>query len=531
MRGVAPAAILVACVIAPLTYIAASWVTVDPALWAHLYDTQLQRLILNTVWLCAGVALGVTLLGVSLAWLTANCEFPGRRWLDWALMLPLAVPSYVMAFVMLGVLDFGGPLQQLLSELNSGYRPFDPRHPGLIAGIMTLVFYPYVYLLTRSAFLGQAAYLAEASRSLGSSAVTAFLRVSLPVARPAVVAGVALALMETLADFGTVSIFNFDTFTTAIYKSWFGFFDLRTAAQLASLLLLFVFLGLVAERRSRAGAHYTGAGEPGNRHRIVLSRTHGFAAACYACSVFGVAFVLPLVQLGFWVMQAGLMAALDSRFMQLLVNSLLLAAAAVVITVVIAVLSGPMRAANAGGLGSRWWQLANLGYAVPGSVLAVGIMLLFSDLDRLVWLPLSESLHLSAKPLVGGLAALLFAYWIRFFAVATGPVDAGFASINPSIPEAAQLLGSVRLDLAMRVYLPVLRPGILAAALLVFVDVLKEMPATLLLRPYGWDTLAVRIYGLTAEGEWQRAALPALTLLIAGLPAVYIMMKRSVVRT
>ncbi len=520
-----PAAVLVATVVAPLLYIVASWATIDPELWRHLYDTQLQRLITNTIVLCAGVSVGVVVLGVSLAWLTSYCEFPGRRWLDWALVLPLAVPAYVLAFVMLGLLDFAGPLQLLMAQwVGADYRAIDPRHPLLVVLVMTLVFYPYVYLLTRSVFIQQGTSLMEASRSLGCGSFATFWRVTLPVVRPALVAGTALALMETLADFGAVSIFNYDTFTTAIYKSWFGFFDLKTAAQLSSLLLLFVLLGLLAERHGRGGARSVDDGVAGQQRRIVLTGVRAGLASLYAGVVFFAAFVLPILQLGWWAMAAGWTAALDLRYLSLLGNSVMLAAAAALVTVLIALLSAPLRARPAR---PWWWELGNLGYAVPGSVLAVGVMLLFADLDRVVWLPLGNVMGVAVTPLVGGLAALLFAYWIRFFAVATGPIDASVARIRPALLEAARLLGSDGVNLLRRVYVPLLRPGVMAAALLVFVDVLKEMPATLLLRPYGWDTLAVQIYGLTAEGEWQRAALPALTLLVAGLPPVYLLMKRA----
>ena len=241
-----------ALVLLPISVLLLSWAEIDREIWSHLWETQMARLLGNTLVLVAGVGVGVTVLGVSLAWLTSLCEFPGRRWLDWALMLPFAVPAYVLAFVFVGLLDFAGPVQTLLREgFGSGLRLPRVRSTGGVITVLVLVFYPYVYLLARTAFLAQGRGLMEAARVLGLSPLAAFWRVALPMARPAIGAGLALAIMETLADFGTVSVFNFDTFTTAVYKTWYGFYSLSSATQLASLLLLFVMLVLLGERYSR----------------------------------------------------------------------------------------------------------------------------------------------------------------------------------------------------------------------------------------------------------------------------------------
>jgi len=263
---------IAALVLLPLSVLLFSWQTIDHEIWSHLWETQMPRLLGNTLTLVLGVGIGVTLLGVSLAWLTALCEFPGRRWLDWALMLPFAIPAYVLAFVFVGLLDFAGPVQTLMREwFGTGIRFPRVRSTGGVIVVLVLVFYPYVYLLARTAFLAQGKGLMEAARILGQSPWQAFWRVALPMARPAIGAGVALALMETLADFGAVSVFNFDTFTTAIYKTWYGFFSLSSAAQLASLLLLAVMLVLYGEHRAR------GASRPSNeRPRVkALYQLHG----------------------------------------------------------------------------------------------------------------------------------------------------------------------------------------------------------------------------------------------------------------
>ncbi|AGI22177.1 ABC transporter permease [Pseudomonas sp. MT3] len=516
-----------ALVLLPISVLLLSWAEIDREIWSHLWQTQLPRLLGNTLILVGGVGVGVTVLGVSLAWLTSLCEFPGRRWLDWALMLPFAVPAYVLAFVFVGLLDFAGPVQTLLREwFGSGLRLPRVRSTGGVIIVLVLVFYPYVYLLARTAFLAQGRGLTEAARVLGLSPWAAFWRVALPMARPAIGAGLALAIMETLADFGTVSVFNFDTFTTAVYKTWYGFYSLSSATQLASLLLLFVMLVLLGERYSRGRSS-----APSERPRgAALYRLQGlkaFAATAWCLLVFACAFVIPVLQLLAWCWQKGRFD-LDERYWGLILHSLYLGGLAALVTVAVALLLAfACRLSPTPAVRSAV-GLANLGYALPGSVLAVAIMLAFSWLDNHAVIPLSTALGGTGKPLLlGSLGALLMAYLIRFMAVAHGPLEGALARIRPSLPEASRSLGVGGTELFFRVYLPLLLPGTLSAALLVFVDVLKEMPATLLMRPFGWDTLAVRVFEMTSEGEWARAALPALTLVLVGLFPVIGLIRRS----
>lgn len=519
--------VVAALVLLPLSVLLFSWHDIDREIWSHLWDTQMPRLLGNTLTLLLGVGAGVTVLGVSLAWLTSLCEFPGRRWLDWALMLPFAIPAYVLAFVFIGLLDFAGPVQTLAREwFGSGIRFPRVRSTGGVIVVLVLVFYPYVYLLARSAFLAQGRGLMEAARVLGQSPWRAFWTVALPMARPAIGAGLALAVMETLADFGAVSVFNFDTFTTAIYKTWYGFFSLTSATQLASLLLLAVMLVLYGERRAR------GAARPASERAstVALYPLRGFkalAASAWCGLVFLCAFMVPVLQLLAWFWQRGRFD-LDERYTGLILHTLYLGGLAALITVSTALLlafarrQAPVRAIRTA------VGLANLGYALPGSVLAVAIMLAFSYLDRHLVIPLSDWLGGAGKPvLLGSLGALLLAYLVRFMAVAFGPLESSLARIRPSLPQASRSLGVGGPALFLRVYLPLLLPGTLSAALLVFVDVLKEMPATLLMRPFGWDTLAVRIFEMTSEGEWARAALPALTLVLVGLLPVILLIRRS----
>ncbi len=526
-RWYPPVVLIAALVLLPLSVLLLSWGEVDGEIWSHLWDTQMPRLLGNTLSLVLGVGSGVVLLGVSLAWLTALCEFPGRKWLDWALMLPFAIPAYVLAFVFVGLLDFAGPVQSLLRELfGSGLRLPRVRSTGGVITVLVLVFYPYVYLLARNAFLAQGRGLMEAARVLGLSPWQAFWRVALPMARPAIGAGLALAIMETLADFGAVSVFNFDTFTTAIYKTWYGFYSLSSATQLASLLLLVVMLALYVERRSR-GASRAGNERARSAPLYRLRGVKALAASAWCGLVFLCAFVVPMLQLLAWFWQRGRFD-FDERYLGLILHTLYLGGLAALVTVTVAMLLAFARRLTPTRRMHGLVGLANLGYALPGSVLAVALMLAFSWLDNRLVIPLSSALGGAGKPLLlGSLYALLLAYLVRFMAVAYGPLEGSLARIRPSLPEASRSLGIGGARLFGRVYLPLLLPGTLSAALLVFVDVLKEMPATLLMRPFGWDTLAVRVFEMTSEGEWARASLPALSLVLVGLLPVIGLIRRS----
>lgn len=524
------AVITVLMAVAPIVVLMLSWASDQTDTWQHLISTQLLDLLRNTIVLALGVALGVTLLGVSLAWLTVMCEFPGRRWFDWALMLPMAMPAYVLAFVVLGLFDFAGPLQQGLHHwLGNHYQYVDVRHEGVVIAVLVLVFYPYVYMLARSAFLAQSSDVMEAARVLGASRWQAFFRVALPMARPAIIAGASLAVMETLADFGAVSVFNYDTFTTAIYKAWFGLFNLQAAAQLSTLLLLFVGMTLIAEKHSRGKRAYLQSGRKQHRYRQNLAPGKAFAASALCAVILLLAFVIPVLQLLQWVIADGL-AALDQHYIGLLTRTLLLGTMGAVLTILLAMVLAFSRRQASAKL-KMFYELGTLGYALPGTVLAVGVMLSFGVIDRQLIAPAFSLLDLPPQQLlVGSVVALLAAYWIRFLAVASGPIDSSLQRIKPSIPEAARSLGVSGLPLLWRVYLPMLRPGLITALILVFIDVMKEMPATLLLRPFGWDTLAVRIYEMTSEGEWQRAALPAITLVLMGLVPVILAVRQSAKR-
>ncbi len=426
--------LLAVSVLIPLAVIVGSWLVFDPEVWRHLSATVLPELLTNTGLLVLGVGIGTMLLGVSLAWLTSVCEFPGRRWLDWGLMLPFAVPTYVLAFVFLGVLDFDGPVQGAIRTLFGLPRSWsvEIRHAGGVIVVMTLVLYPYVYMLARVAFLGQGQSTFEAARSLGLSPWQAFRRVSLPMARPAVVAGLSLALMEALADFGAVAVFNFDTFTTAIYKSWFGFFDLHSAAQLASLLLLLVLIALTLERHFRARSRYDETGRGGAQRRFQLTGWRARTASVYAGGVFLLAFAAPVLQLLIWAWRS--LDGLDQRYFGLLGHTLTLGVSASLVTVGGAFVLAYTRRNHSDRLTRFSVGVGTLGYALPGSVLAVGVMLSLTWIDNRV-ADAAEALFGADIGLVlsGTVVALLMAYFARFLAVAFGPVDSALERIRPSM--------------------------------------------------------------------------------------------------
>jgi iron(III) transport system permease protein len=391
---------------------------------------------------------------------------------------------------------------------------------------MSLALYPYVYLIARNAFLTQGRAALEAAQSLGLNRWQGFLRVALPMARPWIAAGVMLALMETLADFGTVAIFNYDTFTTAIYKAWFSLFSLAAASQLASLLILLVLVVVLVEQRSRAHMKYAAVGRSAQHQRIALSRALGSLASLFAAGVFLVAFLIPLLQLLIWVKDAAA-NDLDSRYWDFVRHSLLLSGLGAAIVTLLALLLGYAGRQAPGAFMLLVQRIATIGYAFPGAVLAVGIFIPVAWLDNLIIDWLKPHGWQGATVLKGTLLVMLLAYCVRFLAVAHGPAEAGLQRITRSIDEAARGMGSHGWSLLARVHLPMLRASLITAATLCFVDIMKEMPITLMTRPFGWDTLAVRVFEMTSEGEWERAALPSIAIVLAGLIPIMLLARHG----
>ncbi len=523
LQGWMVVAMLIALItLIPITVVFSSLLTPEREVWAHLMEYQLPQLLTNTFWLMLGVGLGVVFLGVPLAWLTAVCEFPGSKFFSWALLLPLAIPAYVTAFVAIGLLDFTGPILTLGREWFGTFTFPAIRSRGGVILVMVLALYPYVYLITRNAFMSQGRRALEVAQSLGYSPLAGFFQVALPMARPWIVGGVMLVLMETLADFGTVAVFNYDTFTTAIYKSWFSLFSLQAASQLASLLVVFVLVVLVAEQQSRAHRQYSPTGKHDARIFIRLRGIRAWLACGLCITVLTLGFVVPIIQLIWWVVEVA-KENLDARYFGFLWHSLLLAGLAALLVSFVALLLSASTRLHPGLFSSITARLATIGYALPGAMLAVGIFMPMAWVDN----HLIAAGWVQSPVLQGTLLAMLLAYLVRFLAVAHGPIDSQMHRITRSMNEVSQSLGVYGINLRIRVHLPILRGGILTAAALVFVDVMKEMPITLMTRPFGWDTLAVRVFEMTSEGQWEHAALPALALVLAGLVPVIFLVRSS----
>jgi iron(III) transport system permease protein len=526
-RGWGPlrALAIAALTLIPLLVVLASFFEPQPEVWSHLATYVLPGVLWNTAVLILGVGAGVLFLGVPLAWLTAVCDFPGRRFFAWSLMLPLAMPAYVLAFVQVGLLDFTGPVQTLLRAWFGSSNWFPPiRTTGGVVLVLTFAFYPYVYLLARNAFITQGLRAIEAAQALGYTRAQAFWKVALPMARPWIAGGMTLALMETLADFGSVSIFSFDTFTTAIYKAWFALFNLPAASQLASLLVMFVLVLAVVDQRLRQNRRY--AAKSYSPVRIRLQGGARWGAIFFCSAILAMAFVIPLIQLLLWAYSVW-QEDFDGRYPVFLLHSIWLAGLAAVAVTVLGLLLSAIRQHHRDSLTQWIVRLATLGYAIPGTVLAVGVFIPVAWLDNQLIIIASWLGWETSQILKGSLLVMLLALSARFLAVAYQPIDAAMQRITRNQGNAARSLGLSPRQTLMRLQLPMVRGGLLTAALIVFVDVMKEMPITLMTRPFGWDTLAVRVFEMTSEGMWDRAALPSLAIVLAGLLPVILLVRKS----
>jgi iron(III) transport system permease protein len=521
--------IIAGLVIVPVGVVVSSLFTPEKEIWNHLADTLLGSLLLNTLWLSSGVLICTTFLGVSLGWLTGACSFPGRRFFSWALTLPLAIPAYVLAFIFVGVMDFTGPIQSTV-RLIPGFEKtmVEVRSTPFVVLVLSLTLYPYVYLLSRSAFLSQGRVLMEASRTLGVGPWRGFFKVALPMARPWIVSGLALVLMETLADFGAVSVFNYNTFTTAIYKAWFGFFSLQAAAQLSSILVFFALALILVEALYRSRMRFYTAAKSSRVHgRILLTGRRGGAATIFCTTIVLLAFVLPVIQLLVWIREAARDGSLPVYTSQV-TQTIFLGVVGALLTCLGAVLLSYVKRRSPTRLNHFLCKTSTIGYALPGTVLAVGIFLPVAWVDRSLQAILGSIFALEPGPLFQGtLTVMLMAYMVRFMAAGYGGVDSAMQGISPSLDEAAALSGVRGRRLISRVHLPLLQKGLLTAFILVMVDIIKEMPITLMTRPFGWDTLAVKIYELTSEGEWERAALPGFLLIVASIIPVILLVSQT----
>jgi iron(III) transport system permease protein len=475
---------------------------------SHLWNYVLSGYIVSTLVLIFGVGVGVFILGVGNAWIIASYDFPGKKIFEWALILPLAVPTYVMAYLFVDLLQFSGPIQTTLRAiLNVDSLWFFPDPRSMAGAIWSFSFclFPYVYLITRTAFLERSRRLIEVSETLGYSPFQGFINLVLPMARPAIFAGMALALMEVLADFGAVSYFGVQTFATGIFKAWLSFGDRLAAVQLALGLLSFVLLIFFIEQSSRSKLRYSSS----SQSQSLAIRLHGrraLLALIFCGMTLLCGFVLPAIALLQLLYEQGL--TIDIRYLDWLRNSLSVSLITAVFSVVLAVFFAYAVRVNS----QLSWvnRLLGFGYALPGAVLAIGI-LSFLEIFQLAW-------WMSASLLV-----LIYAYLVRFLSSSLQSVEAGLSRITPSMDGSAALLGLSKMEILRRVHVPLLKRSLITAGLFVFVDVMKELPATLLLRPFNFDTLAVATYQLAADERLAELALPSLTIVLVGLLPVLVL--------
>ena len=529
------AGVLCVAVLVGLPVLAIGWVAAFPteAIWDHLASTVLPGYMLTTALLLAGVGSGVAVIGTATAWLVAMCRFPARRVFAWALILPLAMPAYVVAYTYTDLLEFSGPVQSALRlalgvESARDYWFPTIRSTGGAVVMLSLVLYPYVYLMARAAFLEQSVCALEASRMLGRGVFQSLVSVALPLARPAIIAGVTLALLESLNDFGTVDYFAVRTLTAGVFDVWFGMGNAGGAAQIALVLLGFVILLISLERVSRRGRRFHAT--------TTRRRLHpGYVLGGWRAGLAVLACLLPVLA-GFAVPASVLLVHAARRFSQTdaasywgyTANSFMLAASAAFIALVVGLFLAYAQRLRPSLLLRTLVRWASLGYAVPGAVIAIGVLISTGAFDNQVDSFMRRQFGHSTGLLIGGsIGALLLAYLVRFLSISLQAAEAGLAKVTPSIDMAARTLGHGPLPTLYRVHLPLIRGSVLTGAVLVFVDTMKELPATLVLRPFNFDTLATHVYQYASDEMLEACALSALTIVIAGILPV-ILLNRAI---
>ncbi|WP_412973340.1 ABC transporter permease [Glaciecola sp. MF2-115] len=513
----------------PIFVIFVSFFSWDSAIWQHLSSTVLPKYITNSLILAFGVGFGATLLGTYLAWLIVNFQFYGRRLVQWLVLLPLAMPAYIIAYTYTGLLDFAGPVQTFIRETlgasAQGYWFPEVRSLSGAIILMSLVLYPYVYILARTAFSEQSQKYREVSELAGVSPTNHFLKVALPLARPAIMTGAALTMMEALADFGTVEYFGVSTFTTGIYRTWFGMGDVNAASQLSGFLCLFVFALIMLEKISRRDSqnYSSRQGESAKAKPVTGIVATLILFLCCLPVTFG--FIIPFAQLASWAISYSDLSSL-ADYPEYAFNSAMLAGIGAVVIVGMALLFSYAKRLQPSKTVSGFIQFVSLGYALPGTVIAIGVLVPLGWLDIKLniftnaWFEMQPGLVFS-----GTIFALIFAYAIRFMSVALNNTEAGIQRIKPSMDEASIVLGDSPLQRLKRIHIPLLKASLLSASLLVFVDILKELPATLVLRPFNFNTLAVKAFELASDERLIDAALPSITIVLVGILPVILLTK------
>ncbi len=514
----------------PILVIAVHLFVIPSQVIGHLLSTVLLRYLINTAVLVAGTAALSIFLGLTAAWLVSQFRFPGKRIFEWSLVLPLTIPAYICAFAYAGLLDFTGPVQLFFRNTlgmpaGSYPQPDVMNLPGVIF-IMSVVFYPYVYLTARAGFLQHTALAFDLSRGYGLSGTQIFFRTALPLARPAIVGGGALVVMETLNDYGTVQYLGVDTFTTGIFRTWFSMNERGAALYLAALYLVFMAIVLFIERRLRGRAKYsfqTANYRP--LSPVKLSGRKGLAATVFCALLLMFGFVFPVLQLGGW-MTATAKSVRLGEILELLRNSFALAGGSVGLILVLALVIVYAGRLNPALYVRPLTKLAAFGYAVPGAVIALGIMVPLAWVDHRLGAIAHGVFGLSPGLLLSGsLFGLLFAYGVRYFAVAYYPIEAAFEKQCKNLEEISRGLGYSPLQTLIRVDVPLLRGTLLSVAILVFVDLLKELPLTLILRPFNFDTLATRAFELASDEMVSRSAPASLIIILTGVAAILLLNK------
>ncbi len=520
--------IVAAICVAPIVAAALSAFTGEFSTWRDVLAPVLPRYAVTTLVLVAIVGFSTAVIGSVTAWLVTVYRFPGHRWLEIALALPLAFPAYVMAYAYTHMLDHPGPVQTLLRDV-TGWGPRDYWFPeirslGGAAVMLTIVLYPYVYLLARASFRQQSSNAFLVARTLGRSPIRAFYRVALPMARPAIAGGALLAVMETIADYGTVAFFNVQTFATGIYQAWFGLGNRGAAAQLALCLLFFALLVAGLERAQRGKVQTAGRGARfETMEKPHLTGAAGWVASLICLLPVLLGFIIPVIMLGSMAIGSG-QNLFSARYIDFMTNSVLVASVAAVLTVAGAILIGfhartrPTRRSKALVVG------AGLGYAVPGGVIAVGLMVPMAGLDNMIDRFMENNFGIDTGLLItGSIWLMVLAYMVRFMAAALNAYDSGMATVPGHFDAIGLSLGQSAPKLLWRVHLPVARSSVLTALLIVFVDVMKELPATLILHPFNFQTLAVQAHRLASDERLSQAAVPSLVLVAFGLLPVMIL--------
>ena len=488
--------------------------------WTHLYNFVLGDYITNSIFLVLGVGLISLIIGTSSAWIITKYDFFGRRILEWALILPLAIPPYILAYTFTGLFDDYGSANEFIRwifNLDSSFV-FFPNVRNIFGAIIVFAFtlYPYIYLISRAAFLNQSKTLTDAGRILGLGGYRIFINLGLPMIRPAVIAGLMLVIMETLSDFGAVDHFAIQTFTTGIFRTWYGMYDLHTAMQLASLLLLFIIVFLVLERSSRMNAAYNSPVSNANSsssEKLNGSKSFLCFIGCFIPIFIG--FILPIIELSRWAFAYNTGFFNESFFIQAKNTILIALMASIVCTVIAFTINFSVRHTNVIFL-KRINPFLSVGYGVPGLILAVGIVQMFTYLDKGIFIGLDFVL-------TGSLFGLLLAYLIKSYALSNSTIESGFERLSNRLDDSARVLKSSGWNLLLRVHFPLMKTSLLTSILLVMSEVVKELPATLILRPFNFDTLAVSTYIYAAEERMFEAASPAIAIVVIGLIPIIIL--------